>query len=241
MRIGDLIGQLFGGAAAGDGVHVRVLNELRPWLGSLSQAATSKWFPSIASGTMCEVPEMRRGRDIGECERFAVSRCMVCAKAVCLHHGFVSGEGDLICHVCAVDATQVVPPVQRERARQQEAPPPRRTQRERSQERKAQQEERRRQDQQHRAPPPPGGGAPPPRPQVRQEDILAAYAVLGLSPIPVKPPWREVLTAHRRLSGKWHPDKFVTKTQREKQNAEKMYIAVQKALDLLKKVYPEAA
>ena len=243
MRFGDLIGQFLGGASAGDGIHVRVFNELRPWFGSLTQAATSKWLPSIASGTLCEIPERRRGHEVGECERFGVSRCVVCARSVCLHHGFVSREGDLICHVCAEDAAQVVPPMQRERARRQEEAP-RRTQRERGQERKARQEEQWRQQ----GPTgggarqsPPGSGAPPPRPQVLQKDILAAYAILGLQPLPERPPWRDVLSAHRRLSGKWHPDKFVGKTPREKANAEKLYISVQKALDLLKKIYPEAA
>lgn len=229
VRIGDLLGNIFGAAGAEDGVPARVLNEVRPWTSELLQSAMRSWLPRIASGTLCEIPARRNGRVVGECHRFGVSTCVVCTRPTCLEHGLVSSAGEIICGECAVLAQEVVPPVRRERARRAEQEPPKRTQRERSQERA---------DQRRAQQPPPGGGGGAKRPAPRPEDVLAARAILGVG---MDASWADVLAAHRKLSGKWHPDRWRQKSRREQQTAEENYLNVQKARDFLKKVYPEAA
>ena len=59
MRLADMLGSLFSGVAgAPDGTHVRIWNELKPWIGNLIPAATTKWLPRIAAGHVCEVPRV---------------------------------------------------------------------------------------------------------------------------------------------------------------------------------------
>ena len=175
----ETLGSMFSGAVgAQDGVHLRVWNELRPWVGNLVPAATRKWLPRIAGGVICEVPLMKRGEKVGDCEHFGVAACDVCYKPVCLDHSRIDQHGDAICYVCVADAVHTVPPVQRERARQQHGnatPPPR---------------ERR------QAPPPSQGPSP--------EQVNAWLKVLGMKP---GAKWDAVRVAHRKLSAQHHPDK----------------------------------
>ena len=242
MALGEFLGKILGAAGAEDGVHVRVLNELRPWIGSLTQSAMRSWLPRIASGTLCEVPERRRGRVIGECQGFGVSTCLVCMRPCCLEHGMVGSGGEIVCAECVGLAQEVVPPARRERARAQETKdegaPPRRSQKERSDERKQQARERRERQQ---GAPPPGtgagagaGGKPPPHPEV----VDQARQILGVR---VDATWDDIKRAHRKLSGQWHPDKFVKMSRRDQQNAAVKFKNVQLALDVLAKVHPDAA
>lgn len=180
---GDFLGSLFSSVAgAQDGTHVRIWNELKPWVASLLPNATTKWLPRIASGIECEVPLVSRGNFTNRpCDHLAIGACDVCHRPVCLSHGRIDQAGDIICYICVADAMTAVPPLQRERARKrgpQQKPPPRPTE----------------------EAPPPGPNKPPPSPR----ELLEAFHVLGLEP---GASWDAVRGAHRRLTAKYHPDR----------------------------------
>ncbi len=207
---------MFSNLAGGpDGVHSRIWSELKPWVMNLAPAASRKWIPRVASGEQCEVPIMRRGHRTGDCENLGIAICSCCRRPCCLQHAHIDQHADAICYICVADAMQVVPPVQRERARQDHAsgaePPPR---------------ER-----------PPPGQAPPPgaKPGPTPEAVAAALSTLGLRR---GAKWEAVKKAHRSLSAANHPDK--AKGVRGKTVAEARFKEIQKAFDLLKRVYPEA-
>ncbi len=230
MAVGVLehLGSLFRGVVgAEDGVHLRVWGELKPWIGNLVPSATRKWIPRITGGDMCEVPIMRRGQVVGECDHFGLAVCDICHRPVCLEHSRIDQNADAICFLCMTDAMQAVPVFQRERARQQQqqGAPKARTQRERQDERDKQRQQERQQEQ------PPPGKRPP-----NALEVLDALTRLELKP---GASWDDVRAAHRRLSAKLHPDRG--KTVKEKAKLEAKFVEVQKALDLLKRVYPGAA
>lgn len=214
MRLTDLLGSIFSGVAgAEDGVHLRIWNELKPWVANLLPAATSKWLPRIAVGNQCEVPLVERGAFTNrQCERLAVAACDVCHRPVCLHHARIDQYGDAICYICVADATVAVPPLQRERARARGAPPR----------------------------PTAAAGhehtTPPPKPGPSPQDVAKAMQILGVKPTST---WEQVRAAHRKLSAQHHPDKH--RTARQKTAAEKKFLLVQKAFEVLKTKYPEAA
>lgn len=212
MGLGDFLGSMFSGlAGAPDGAHVRILNELKPWVLDLLPAASRKWLPRIMSGGACEVPIAKRGVLTGElCDHLAVEGCGVCHRPVCLSHSFINQHGDAICYICVADATKVVPPVQRDRQRQQGAPPPR--------------------EHQQRQPPP----QPKQGPSALQ--IVEAFQTLGLKVKPA-PTWAVVKAAHRKLSAQNHPDRH--KTARAKASAEARFVEIQQAFDTLKTQYAE--
>jgi DnaJ-class molecular chaperone len=60
--------------------------------------------------------------------------------------------------------------------------------------------------------------------------------ILGVTPIST---WEEVRAAHRKLSAQYHPDR--QRTARQRAAAEKKFVQVQKAFEVLKTRYPEAA
>ncbi len=204
-------------AGAEDGVHIRVWSELKPWMGSLMPAATSKWLPRIAAGMLCEVPVVSRGRAVGECQRFGVAACGVCNRPCCLHHGFIDQHGDVICYLCVADAQQTLPPLQRERARRagEKQEPPGTRSRER--------------EQKHQEPPP--QGKPPPT--IAQ--IQAAYDVLGVKKSAT---WVQIESAYKRLLAANHPDK--QRGPRATTAAEARFKAIRSAYDLLKVVRADA-
>jgi len=191
--IGDFLGSLgslFGGmAGAQDGVHVRIWHELKPWLGNLLPAATRKWLPYITAGASCEVPVMQRGQMVGDCQHFAVAACDVCHRPVCLHHGRIDQFGDAICYICVSDALQVVPQLQRERARAAGTARPQ----------------------------PPPRGAPPPaqKPGPSPLEVVEALSVLGLKP---GAKWPAVAAAHRKLSAQLHPDRHQSQRKKDAAN-----------------------
>ena len=211
--LGEILGSLFGNVAgAQDGTHVRIWNELKPWLGNLAPAATRKWLPHIARGVECEVPLVSHGAFTRRsCEHLAVAACDVCHRPVCLHHARIDHQGDAICYICVADAMQAVPPLQRARARARGGQKPQ---------------------------PPPGPAAgrqhdpPVQKPPPTQEQKTWAYGVLGLKRSAT---WKQVQAAHRKLSAKHHPDK-----QQSAQPGQ-LYLDVQTALHILKQIYPEAA
>ncbi len=225
-KVLEQLGSLFRGVVgAEDGVHMRVWGELKPWISNLVPAATRKWIPRITGGDMCEVPIMRRGQVVGECDHYGLAVCDICHRPVCLEHSRIDRDADAICFLCMTDALQAVPVFQRERARQQQGGPKTRTQRERQEERDRERQQERQQEQ------PPPGKRPP-----NALEVLTALTRLELKP---GASWEEVRAAHRRLSAKLHPDRG--KTTKEKAKLEAKFVEVQKALDLLKQVYPGAA
>lgn len=221
MGLFDTLGSMFSNLAGGpDGAHARAWNELKPWISNLGPAASRKWIPRVASAEACEVPIFRRGQREGDCENIGIAVCVVCRRPCCLQHAHIDQHADAICYLCVADAVQVVPEVQRQRARQErgaDAPPP---------------------------PPrggrPPPGNAPPPgaKPGPAPEAVAAALSALGLRR---GAKWDAVKTAHKKLSGANHPDKFQSKGARARAAAEARYVEIQKAFDLLKRAYPEAA
>jgi hypothetical protein len=218
----EQLGSLFRGVVgAEDGVHLRVWNELKPWVGSLGQSAMRKWIPRIQGGDMCEIPIMQRGRVVGECDHLGMAECEICHRPVCLSHALIDQDANAICFICMSDARQTVPIFQRDRARQQQDGAKTRSQQERQQER----------DQQRQQQNPHGGKQPP-----NALQVLEALTRLELKPGAT---WTEILAAHRRLSARFHPDRG--KTAKEKAKLNTKFVEVQKARDLLKQVYPEAA
>jgi hypothetical protein len=214
MGFGDILGQMFSGLAGGqDGVHTRIWGELKPWLMNLGPAASRKWIPRIAGGESCEVPEMQRGRKVGDCQNFGIAVCAVCRRPVCLQHAHIDQYADAICYVCVADAVRVVPQVQRDRARGTGEAPPR----------------QRPHQHQHEAPPQPKPGPSP-------EQVLSALKVLGLKP---GARIEAVRAAHRKLSAANHPDK--KRTAETKRAAEARFVEIQKAFEILKTVMGEKA
>jgi DnaJ domain len=215
MGFGDILGKMFSGLSGGeDGAHQRIWGDLKPWLANLGPAATRKWLPRIASGDLCEVPIMRRGHKEGDCQNFGIAVCDVCKKPVCLQHSRIDQFGDAICYTCVAEAVQVLPAMQRERARNGSAPPPR------------QQQAR----QQRQEPPPQPKHGPSP------EQVMAALGVLGLKP---GAKFEAVKAAHRKISALNHPDKH--KTKKAKDAAHARFVEVQKAFEVLKTVMGERA
>jgi len=211
--LGEILGQMFGGLASADnGVHLRVWNELKPWVGRLIPSATSKWLPSIAGGVACEIPVLQRGHE-SDCGHHAVACCDVCHRPTCLNHGRIDALGDIICYQCVADATVLVPPARRARAAQ--APP-----------------RARRQE-------PPPNGAPPPqqgKPPPTYGEIVAAFGVLNPRP---GSPWAAIKSAHRKLSAQHHPDK--QRSSAKKAAAEGRFKLIQAAFETLKRAHPEEA
>ena len=78
---------------------------------------------------------------------------------------------------------------------------------------------------------------PPPKPGIDPAIVAAAWATLGLQP---GASWQAVTAAHRKLSARNHPDKFRQKPARERAKAERIYLDVQKALDVLKRVQAQS-
>lgn len=215
--IGDVLGKMFSGIAGGpDGTHVKVWSELRPWLATLGPSAARKWLPQIAAGTLCEVPVIVRNVR-RECDNFGIATCDVCHRPVCLAHGRIDQQGDAICYLCVAEAMKVLPPLQRERARQEDQPPRRPG------------EQRYRERQQQPPPPPPGTGHAPPPPRQDPQKVLWAIKTLGVEPGAT---WEQVQKAHRTLSAKHHPDR--QRTEAKKKTAEQRFKEVQVALEILK-------
>lgn len=210
-KLGSMFSEIAGGP---DGVHSRIWNELKPWMVNLGPAASRKWIPRVASGNLCEVPIMSRGRSMGECENIGLAVCVSCKKPCCLQHAHIDQHADAICYLCVADAVQVVPPLQRERSRQEraagEAPPPPHGER------------------------PPRGGSPPPgkKPGPSPEAVAAALAMLGLAK---GAKWDAIKKAHRKLSAANHPDK--ASGARAKGVAEARFKEIQRAFDVLSQVY----
>jgi hypothetical protein len=102
-----------------------ILRELRAWSETLLPAAARKWLPMMAAAMPCQVPLMRSGHKIGDCERSAVGACDVCSRPVCLGHCRIDHNADAICHICVAEAMKVLPTWRREQsARQQQQQPP---------------------------------------------------------------------------------------------------------------------
>lgn len=176
--IADFLGQMFGGLAGGqDGVHTQIWRDLKPWLANLGPSAARKWIPRIHSGELCTVPVLQHGKLAGDCVNLGVTLCVICKQPACLQHAHIDQYADAICYRCVGDAAEVVPPLQRERARARGAPPPR--------------------QQQHQPPPQQKPGPTP-------EQIMASLRTLKLKPGAT---FDEVRAAHRKLLALNHPDK----------------------------------
>ena len=94
----DFVGEMASafGAAPGS-AHVRIWNELKPWLANLSTHAAAKWLPRLGSGIECELPGVR-------CAGTAIAACDVCKRACCLNHARIDQYGDAICYACVAGA-----------------------------------------------------------------------------------------------------------------------------------------
>jgi hypothetical protein len=117
----DFFGQMASAIGAAPGpAHVRIWEELRPWLGNLSVRGATKWLPYLGMGLRCEVSALSEGRAIG-CDRSAIGACDVCGNACCLGHARIDQFGDAICFVCITAAIKTngrrpIPPNQRQHA-----------------------------------------------------------------------------------------------------------------------------
>lgn len=216
--IGDVLGKMFSGIAGGpDGTHIKVWNELRPWIATLGPSAARKWLPQIAADTRCEVPVIRRNTR-HDCENFGIATCDVCHRPVCLEHGRIDQHGDAICYMCVAEAMQVLPPLQRERARQGGA--------RQQQQRRPPAGDQQRSKQSHDHPPPNQQEAAK---AAAKANEAWALGVLGLKP---SASWEEVQKAHRTLSAKYHPDK--QRVEAKKAEAERRFKDVQRAREVMR-------
>jgi hypothetical protein len=81
----ELLGQLFSADSP-------VFRELKDWSISLSQRALLRWSTTILSGIRCGFSH--------DCKRNAVGPCVVCQRATCLEHSFVSSDAYVACFHC---------------------------------------------------------------------------------------------------------------------------------------------
>jgi len=172
-------------------VHVRVWQELGPWLRTLSVEAPIKWVQRLAANQPCHVIAAFNGAH-ERCRRAACAACMGCGGPVCLSHAFINAEGEAICYACAsstLRAGQRVDPDEAKRVARQKA-----------------------------------------------SELIWARRQLKVS---ASAEWETVRTAHRKLSAKWHPDRY--RTEAEKSKAEAKFKELQRAFDLLQKEYERVA
>lgn len=80
-------------------VHVRVWQELSPWLRDLVSKASLKWVERLGAGDPCHVVTLDDGKP-HSCSRAAIAYCLVCRKPTCLVHAFVDGSGEAVCFAC---------------------------------------------------------------------------------------------------------------------------------------------
>ena len=80
-------------------VHVRVWQELSPWLRDLVSKASLKWVERLGAGDPCHVLTLEEGKP-HPCARAAIAYCIVCRKPTCLFHAFVDGSGEAVCFAC---------------------------------------------------------------------------------------------------------------------------------------------
>lgn len=80
-------------------VHVRVWQELSPWIRDLVGRASLKWVERLGAGEPCHIvtqdPAPAR-----RCTNAAIAHCIACRRATCLRHSFVDGSGEAICFAC---------------------------------------------------------------------------------------------------------------------------------------------
>lgn len=188
-RFIDQIGELFGVLQQAPGpVHVRIWQELGPWLRNLSVEAPIKWVQRLAANQPCHVVARADGR----CKRPACAACIACGQATCLGHAFINGSGEAICFVCATATL-------RPNARRDP-------------------QETLRQD------------------RIRAKELAWARRQLRVT---AATDWDVIRAAHRKLSAKWHPDRYRSEGDRAK--AEAKFKEVQRAFDLLQKERERAA
>jgi hypothetical protein len=195
--------------SAPTGVSERIWDELRPWFARLAVNAAPKWLPNIAFGSPCSVPVYQAGRPIGPCYKSAITTCDACGEPCCLDHSRIDQFGDAICYLCVVEAVKY--------RRATDMVNGGRRPRERMASGGARPEE------------------PPPKP-APLEDATWARKVLSVNR---ESPWEEVRQAHRKLSGKWHPDRHQSDAAKEK--AEEKFKRVQRAFSVLTKDRDEKA
>ncbi len=100
----DFFGQMASAIGAAPGTaHVRIWEELRPWLGNLSVRGATKWLPYLGMGMQCEVAALVDGRGV-RCARSAIGACDVCGNTCCLGHARIDQFGDAICYTCITAA-----------------------------------------------------------------------------------------------------------------------------------------
>lgn len=93
-----------------------VIREITEWGSHLARNAVVAWAPVLASGVRCSA--WHEGR---YCGGAAVSGCDACGTHVCLAHGRLDYEGQIICFQC-VEKVKVI--ARREGWKPETAPPP---------------------------------------------------------------------------------------------------------------------
>jgi hypothetical protein len=83
-------------------VHVRVWQELSPWLRSLVSTASLKWVERLGASEQCHVVTIDAGTG-HRCHGAAIAHCVGCKKPTCLTHAFVDGSGEAVCFACVTE------------------------------------------------------------------------------------------------------------------------------------------
>lgn len=84
-------------------VHVRVWQELGPWLRDLASKASLKWVERLGASDPCHIVTIEDGRH-QSCSSAAIAYCIVCRKPTCLKHAFVDGSGEAVCFACVQES-----------------------------------------------------------------------------------------------------------------------------------------
>lgn len=184
--------------------------ELITWMGSVQAHAIAKWTPVVAAELLCARDNAR-----GPCHQQAVAACLVCREAVCLKHACIAANADVACTRCMHDlVTKAI------EEREAAGPPPPASRPSSSHRHGA--------DAGSQAPPPRQG--PPPLHPLEERRLRSIY--LTTLQLAEGASEEDLRKAHRKLSGKWHPDKYETK--KDKADALEQYKRIQVAFDWLK-------
>lgn len=139
----------------------------------------------------------------GPCHRQALAACLICREAVCLEHAVIAPNADVACTRCMHDMVTRALGTETEDDGPVASPSP------------------------HAAPPP--GPEPEPVHPLEERRLRALH--LRIMGLPEGAAEEALKKAHRKLSAKWHPDRYVT--PRDKETALDQYKRIQVAHDWL--------
>lgn len=203
-----------------DGVPGRFWGQLRPLVGSFSEAMAFKWGSYLVGQIRCD----HRYRNHRQCREQAVGPCEACGAPVCLAHGRFSLESaDIVCEACVEEICRIRLKEQAAenfanhfRRKHERSEEKNRREEEAARERHAEDRARERQETGRTA----------------EERRAHRLATLGLGG---DPPWTVIHNRFRELAKTRHPDRFAPGPER--QRAERDWAEISAAYHGLKEEF----